>query len=256
MKNIKFFIILLSIITLYSCSSQKKIESEQKETAKSATTETKKDKMTQILIKTSMGDITIALYNETPLHRDNFIKLVKESYYDGVLFHRIIKGFMIQTGDPDSKTAKPGQRLGMGGPAERIPAEFVPTLYHKRGAAAAARAHEPPPTLPRERRAVAAARDNNPAKASSGSQFYIVDGDVFPQDKLNMIAARTGKTFSPEQVQAYTTIGGAPFLDGDYTVFGEVVSGMEVVDKIAAQEKDGNDRPLQDIKIISAKIIE
>ena len=237
MKNIKFFIILLSIIALSSCSSQKKIESEQKETAKSATTETKNDKMTQILIKTSMGDITIALYNETPLHRDNFIKLVKESYYDGVLFHRIIKGFMIQTGDPDSKTAKPGQRLGMGGPAERIPAEFVPTLFHKRGA-------------------VAAARDNNPAKASSGSQFYIVDGDIFPQDKLDMIAARTGKTFSPEQVRAYTTIGGAPFLDGDYTVFGEVVSGMEVVDKIAAQEKDGNDRPLQDIKIISAKIIE
>lgn len=237
MKNIKFFIILLSITALSSCSSQKKIESEQKETAKSATTETKNDKMTQILIKTSMGDITIALYNETPLHRDNFIKLVKESYYDGVLFHRIIKGFMIQTGDPDSKTAKPGQRLGMGGPAERIPAEFVPTLFHKRGA-------------------VAAARDNNPAKASSGSQFYIVDGDIFPQDKLDMIAARTGKTFSPEQVQAYTTIGGAPFLDGDYTVFGEVVSGMEVVDKIAAQEKDGNDRPLQDIKIISAKIIE
>lgn len=237
MKNIKFFIILLSITALSSCSSQKKIESEQKETAKSATTETKNNKMTQILIKTSMGDITIALYNETPLHRDNFIKLVKESYYDGVLFHRIIKGFMIQTGDPDSKTAKPGQRLGMGGPAERIPAEFVPTLFHKRGA-------------------VAAARDNNPAKASSGSQFYIVDGDIFPQDKLDMIAARTGKTFSPEQVQAYTTIGGAPFLDGDYTVFGEVVSGMEVVDKIAAQEKDGNDRPLEDIKIISAKIIE
>lgn len=237
MKNIKFFIILLSITALSSCSSQKKIESEQKETAKSATTETKNNKMTQILIKTSMGDITIALYNETPLHRDNFIKLVKESYYDGVLFHRIIKGFMIQTGDPDSKTAKPGQRLGMGGPAERIPAEFVPTLFHKRGA-------------------VAAARDNNPAKASSGSQFYIVDGDIFPQDKLDMIAARTGKTFSPEQVQAYTTIGGAPFLDGDYTVFGEVVSGMEVVDKIAAQEKDDNDRPLEDIKIISAKIIE
>ena len=237
MKNIKFFIILLSITALSSCSSQKKIESEQKETAKSATTETKNNKMTQILIKTSMGDITIALYNETPLHRDNFIKLVKESYYDGVLFHRIIKGFMIQTGDPDSKTAKPGQRLGMGGPAERIPAEFVPTLFHKRGA-------------------VAAARDNNPAKASSGSQFYIVDGDIFPQDKLDMIAARTGKTFSPEQVQAYTTIGGAPFLDGDYTVFGEVVSGMEVVDKIAAQAKDGNDRPLEDIKIISAKIIE
>ena len=237
MKLTRFLIILLSITALSACSSQKKIESEPKKQTDPVQTETKKDKMTQILIKTSMGDITIALYNETPLHRDNFIKLVKESYYDGVLFHRIIKGFMIQTGDPDSKTAKPGQRLGMGGPAERIPAEFVPTLYHKRGA-------------------VAAARDNNPAKASSGSQFYIVDGDIFPQDKLDMIAARTGKTFSPEQVQAYTTIGGAPFLDGDYTVFGEVVSGMEVVDKIAAQAKDGNDRPLEDIKIISAKIIE
>ena len=227
----------MSITALSACSSQKKIESEPKKQADPVQTENKNDKMTQVLIKTSMGDITIALYNETPQHRDNFIKLVKESYYDGVLFHRIIKGFMIQTGDPDSKTAKPGQRLGMGGPAERIPAEFVPTLYHKRGA-------------------VAAARDNNPAKASSGSQFYIVDGDIFPKDKLDMIAARTGKTFTPEQVQAYTTVGGAPFLDGDYTVFGEVVSGMEVVDKIAAQPKDGNDRPLEDIKIISAKIIE
>ena len=222
---------------LYSCSSQKKIESEPKDTDAQAQNETKNDKMTQILIKTSLGDITVALYNETPQHRDNFIKLVKESYYDGVLFHRIIKGFMVQTGDPDSRDAKPGQRLGMGGPGYRVPAEFVPSLYHKRGA-------------------VAAARDNNPAKASSGSQFYIVDGEVYPQDKLNMIAARTGKTFSPEQIQAYTTVGGAPFLDGDYTVFGEVVSGMDVVDKIAAQEKDGNDRPLKDIKIISAKIVE
>ena len=237
MKLTRLFFILLSITALSACSSQKKIESEPKKQADPVQTENKNDKMTQVLIKTSMGDITIALYNETPQHRDNFIKLVKESYYDGVLFHRIIKGFMIQTGDPDSKTAKPGQRLGMGGPAERIPAEFVPTLYHKRGA-------------------VAAARDNNPAKASSGSQFYIVDGDIFPKDKLDMIAARTGKTFTPEQVQAYTTVGGAPFLDGDYTVFGEVVSGMEVVDKIAAQPKDGNDRPLEDIKIISAKIIE
>ena len=235
MKNITKICILLALITVTSCSSQKKIESDQKQ--KNVTEETKKDSMTQILIQTSMGDIQIALYNETPQHRDNFIKLVKESYYDGVLFHRIIKGFMIQTGDPDSKTAKKGQRLGMGGPSYRIPAEFVPTLYHKRGA-------------------VAAARDNNPAKASSGSQFYIVDGDVFSADKLNMIAQRTGKTFTAEQQHIYTTIGGAPFLDGDYTVFGEVVTGMEVVDKIAAQEKDGNDRPLEDIKIISAKVIE
>lgn len=192
--------------------------------------------MTEVLIKTSMGNIKIALYNETPQHRDNFIKLVQEGYYDGVLFHRIIKGFMIQTGDPDSKTAKPGQHLGMGGPEYRIPAEFVSNIYHKRGA-------------------VAAARDNNPAKASSGSQFYIVDGTVYDENYLQMISQRTGKTFSEEQKIAYTNIGGAPFLDGDYTVFGEVISGMEVVDKIASQVKDDNDRPLEDIKIISAKVI-
>lgn len=235
MKKTTTIILLLLAFTLTSCSSQKKIEKDSKKGATEA--ETKNNSMTKVLIKTSMGDITIALYNETPQHRDNFIKLVKESYYDGVLFHRIIKGFMIQTGDPDSKTAKPGQRLGSGGPDYRIPAEFVSTLYHKRGA-------------------VAAARDNNPAKASSGSQFYIVDGEVYTPEKLNWIAQRAGKTFSAEQQQIYTTVGGAPFLDGDYTVFGEVVSGMEVVDKIAAQQRDQNDRPVEDIKIISAKVIE
>lgn len=235
MKKTKTLILLLLALALTSCTSQKKIEkSSKKETTEA---ETKNNTMTQVLIKTSMGDITIALYNETPQHRDNFIKLVKEGYYDGVLFHRIIKGFMIQTGDPDSKTAKPGQRLGMGGPGYRVPAEFVPTIFHRRGA-------------------VAAARDNNPAKASSGSQFYIVDGTVYDDNYLNMIAQRTGKTFSEEQKKAYTTDGGAPFLDGDYTVFGEVVSGMIVVDKIAAQAKDANDRPVEDIKIISAKVIE
>ena len=242
MKKLNFIIILLTITTLVACSSQKKNEPEQKKQADAVQTETKKeetktDKMTQIKIETSMGNITIALYNETPQHRDNFIKLVKESYYDGVLFHRIIKGFMIQTGDPDSKTAKPGQRLGMGGPDYRIPAEFVPTLYHKRGA-------------------VAAARDNNPAKASSGSQFYIVDGSVYDNVKLDMYEQRMGKKFNAEQRHIYSTIGGAPFLDGDYTVFGEVVSGMEVVDKIASQPKDGADRPNTDIKIIRATIVE
>ncbi|MCQ2284244.1 MAG: peptidylprolyl isomerase [Bacteroidales bacterium] len=235
MKKTTTILLLAVALIATSCSSQKKIEKDSKKNA--AEVETKTTSMTQILIKTSMGDITIALYNETPQHRDNFIKLVKENYYDGVLFHRIIKGFMIQTGDPDSKTAKPGQRLGMGGPSYRIPAEFVPTIFHKRGA-------------------VAAARDNNPAKASSGSQFYIVDGTVYDDNYLNMIAQRTGKTFSDEQKQIYTTTGGAPFLDGDYTVFGEVTSGMDVVDKIAAQQKDGNDRPLEDIKILSAKVIE
>lgn len=237
MKKTTTILLLAVALIAASCSSQKKIEKDSKKDSTATNTETNTNSMTQVLIKTSMGDIKIALYNETPQHRDNFIKLVKESYYDGVLFHRIIKGFMIQTGDPDSKTAKPGQRLGSGGPDYRIPAEFVSTLYHKRGA-------------------VAAARDNNPAKASSGSQFYIVDGEVYTPEKLNWIAQRAGKTFSAEQQQIYTTVGGAPFLDGDYTVFGEVVSGMEVVDKIAAQQKDQNDRPVEDIKIISAKVIE
>lgn len=235
MKNKKVVILLFAAILLASCSSQKKIEKNSKE--ESSFTDTNNKTMTQVLIKTSEGDIKIALYNETPQHRDNFIQLVKENYYDNVLFHRIIKGFMVQTGDPDSKTAQPGQRLGAGGPDHRIPAEFVPTLYHKRGA-------------------VAAARDNNPAKASSGSQFYIVDGEVYTPEKMHWIAQRTGKTFTEEQQKTYTTVGGAPFLDGDYTVFGEVVAGMEVVDKIAAKEKDQNDRPLQDVKILSAKVIE
>lgn len=240
MKRINLLFLVLALLTTTSCSAQKRNKSEQKKQKKTeitTPTETKKDKMTQVQIETSMGNIVIALYNETPQHRDNFIKLVKEQYYDGVLFHRIIKGFMIQTGDPDSKTAKPGQRLGAGGPGYRIPAEFVPTLFHKRGA-------------------IAAARDNNPAKASSGSQFYIVDGAVYDNNKLDMYEQRMGKKFNAEQRHIYSTIGGAPFLDGDYTVFGEVVSGMEIVDKIATQEKDGADRPLKDIKIVSAKIIE
>ena len=195
--------------------------------------------MTKVLLKTTFGDITFALYDDTPQHRDNFRKLVNEKFYDGVLFHRIIQGFMIQGGDPDSKTAKPGQRLGSGDVGYTIPAEFVPAHFHKRGAVCAARMGD----------------NVNPQKASSGCQFYIVDGTVYDNDKLNMIAQRTGKIFTPEQVQAYTTVGGAPFLDGDYTVFGEVISGMEVVDKIASQQKDGADRPLEDIKIISATIL-
>ncbi|MCQ2270244.1 MAG: peptidylprolyl isomerase [Bacteroidales bacterium] len=195
--------------------------------------------MTKVLLKTSMGDITIALYDETPLHKENFIKLVNDKYYDGVLFHRIIQNFMIQTGDPESKNAKAGQMLGNGGPGYTIPAEFVPECYHKRGAVAAARMGD----------------NVNPKKESSGSQFYIVDGQVFNTAMLNRVIQMTKKTFSQEQINTYTSIGGAPHLDGDYTVFGEVISGMEVVDKIAAQAKDGRDRPVQDIKIISAEVI-
>jgi peptidyl-prolyl cis-trans isomerase B (cyclophilin B) len=241
-KNIFLFNILV-IILLASCSSPKKVKSENDEPAQENAAQTSQnnntDKMTQVLLKTTYGDIIIALYDDTPAHKANFEKLVKEKFYDGVLFHRIIKGFMIQGGDPDSKTAKPGQQLGGGDVGYTIPAEFVSGRFHKRGAVAAARMGD----------------NVNPQKASSGCQFYIVDGTVYDSDRLNMIAQRTGKTFSPEQSQAYTTVGGAPFLDGDYTVFGEVVKGMEVVDKIAAQPKNVADRPLEDIKIISASIV-
>ena len=243
MKKALVYCIALSIIALSSCSSPKKVKTDDgtaaAETTKQTTSNNNTQKMTKVLLKTTFGDITIALYDDTPAHRDNFHKLVNDKFYDGVLFHRIIKGFMIQGGDPDSKTAKPGQRLGSGDVGYTIPAEFVPTHFHKRGAVCAARMGD----------------NVNPQKASSGCQFYIVDGTVYDNDKLNMIAQRTGKTFTPEQIQAYTTIGGAPFLDGDYTVFGEVIKGMEVVDKIAEQQKDGADRPLEDIKIISATMI-
>ena len=243
MKKTIFYCIALSIIALISCSSPKKVKTangaDAKEAAEQITPNNNTQEMTKVLLKTTLGDITIALYDDTPAHRDNVHKLVNDKFYDGVLFHRIIKGFMIQGGDPDSKTAKPGQRLGSGDVGYTIPAEFVPAHFHKRGAVCAARMGD----------------NVNPQKASSGCQFYIVDGTVYDNDKLNMIAQRTGKTFSPEQVQAYTTIGGAPFLDGDYTVFGEVINGMEVVDKIASQQKDGADRPLEDIKIISATML-
>lgn len=244
LKRPQLLILLISATILISCaqstqaegSAQKKVNTEQKNPKKKK--KNVKD-MTKVLLKTSMGDITIALYDETPLHKENFIKLVNDKYYDGVLFHRIIQNFMIQTGDPESKNAKAGQMLGNGGPGYTIPAEFVPTCYHKRGAVAAARMGD----------------NVNPKKESSGSQFYIVDGQVFSTSMLNRVIQMTNKTFSQEQINAYTSIGGAPHLDGDYTVFGEVISGMEVVDKIAAQAKDGRDRPVQDIKIISAEVI-
>lgn len=240
----QLLILLISATILLSCApstkaeetAQKKVKTEQKTPKKKK--KNVKD-MTKVLLKTSMGDITIALYDETPLHKENFIKLVNDKYYDGVLFHRIIQNFMIQTGDPESKNAKAGQMLGNGGPGYTIPAEFVPECYHKRGAVAAARMGD----------------NVNPKKESSGSQFYIVDGQVFNTAMLNRVIQMTKKTFSQEQINTYTSIGGAPHLDGDYTVFGEVISGMEVVDKIAAQAKDGRDRPVQDIKIISAEVL-
>ena len=243
MKKALVYCIALSVMALTSCSSPKKVKTDNDTASPESTAQTSlknnTDKMTKVLLKTSFGDITIALYDETPKHKENFLKLVNEKFYDGVLFHRIIQGFMIQGGDPDSKNAKPGQQLGAGDIGYKIPAEIVNGRFHKRGAVAAAREGD----------------QVNPQKASSGCQFYIVDGTVYDNDKMDMISQRTGKTFSSEQVEAYTTIGGAPWLDSDYTVFGEVVSGMDVVDKIAAQQKDGADRPIEDIKIISATML-
>lgn len=192
-----------------------------------------KEMTTMVLISTSFGDMKAILYNETPLHRDNFIKLVKEGYYDGTLFHRVIDGFMIQGGDPDSKTAKPNQMLGQGGPGYTVPAEFKQELIHKKGALAAARMGD----------------NVNPQKASSGSQFYIAQGKRYTSDELNMLQTRMGKQFNQIQKDAYVNEGGVPFLDYEYTVFGQVIEGLEVIDKIAKVQKDRYDRPVEDVKM-------
>jgi len=248
---------------------------------------------TRVLIVTDYGPIKIKLYNETPLHRDNFLKLVKEHYFDSLLFHRCIQSFMIQGGDPDSKNAKPGIELGNGGPPYTIPAEFNQDLFHKKGVLAAARESDL----------------DNPLQASSASQFYIVQGRVYTDSLLKIQGKRITKqklfntvinrpenrslleqyrtyakkelvdsvkyitdiinklvetelpraepyNFSPEQIKAYTTIGGTPHLDNSYTVFGEVYEGMEVIDKIASQKVDSRARPLTDIRIIKVTIID
>ncbi len=238
-------------------------------------------------IATTAGNIKIRLYDDTPLHRDNFLKLAKEGYYDGVLFHRVINDFMVQTGDPDSKEAPQGAMLGSGGPGYQIPAEIVyPKHYHKYGALAAARSGD----------------EVNPERMSSGSQFYIVTGKKYLPQQLsrmeemsvqqqlqsyfmklqreNMDSIRQLRlakdsvglenlrqelirqteenvkpvTMTEEQVRDYTTVGGTPHLDGQYTVFGEVLEGMDVVEKIQKAETDGRDRPLEDIRIISIKV--
>lgn len=238
-----------------------------------------------VIIKTDMGDMVAILYDETPKHKENFIKLAKDHFYDSLIFHRVIEGFMIQGGDPDSKNAQPGQRLGMGGPGYTVDAEFNPKFYHVKGALSAARLGD----------------QQNPTKASSGSQFYIVQGTVVPKDNIDQLTVdqaklnnglqqllqkpenkplydtlsqlyyagnmdayqktlfdlipkienETGikvrKEMSQEKIDAYTSVGGAPHLDNEYTVFGKVVKGLDVIDKIAAVQKDGADRPIQDI---------
>lgn len=245
--------------------------------------------MAKVRIKTSEGDILVRLYDETPIHRDNFIKLAKQGYYDGTLFHRVIKDFMIQGGDPDSRNAPAGKMLGSGGPDYTLPAEFVyPQLFHKRGALSAARLGD----------------EVNPAKESSGSQFYIVWGKTFKpaelkqlerqmamqqeQDVFNALAKqhhdeimdlrrnrdRAGLQamqeqllkeaedickanpagFTEEQVQAYTTVGGTPHLDGQYTVFGEVTDGLDVVEKIQGVKTLRGDRPCDDVQVIAMTV--
>jgi cyclophilin family peptidyl-prolyl cis-trans isomerase len=235
-----------------------------------------------VTIKTKYGEMVAILYDETPKHKENFIKLARENYYDSLLFHRVIEGFMIQGGDPDSKKAAKSQRLGEGGPGYTIPAEFNPKFFHEKGALAAARLDD----------------RRNPDKASSGSQFYIVQGTKYPESNIKVDQQKFGSALqkflstpankayfdtlntyfragdedasdayldklkplveqqlgisverSPALVKAYSTVGGAPHLDGQYTVFGKVIKGLEVVDKIAAEPKDEQNRPLEDIRM-------
>jgi peptidyl-prolyl cis-trans isomerase B (cyclophilin B) len=183
---------------------------------------------TRVKVTTDSGVMVIRLYDKTPKHRDNFIKLANEHFFDSLLFHRVIQGFMIQGGDPQSKNAQPGEMLGNGDVGYMIPAEFDTTLIHKKGA-------------------LAAARTNNPERASSGCQFYIVQGKPASDAELTGIEMQRGAKYTPAQRLAYKTIGGTPFLDMQYTVFGEVESGLEVIDKIASVPKAMGDRPLGDV---------
>lgn len=187
----------------------------------------------RVEIRTEYGNMVVELYDGTPQHRDNFIKLAEEGYYDGLLFHRVIKQFMIQGGDPNSRNAAPGQPLGMGGPDYTIPAEFVDSLIHLKGALAAARTGD----------------QVNPQKRSSGSQFYIVQGQPLTEDMLTMIESRKGFRYTKAQRDAYLQHGGTPFLDRDYTVFGRIVEGLDVIDKIAAVPTDRQDRPEKDVSM-------
>lgn len=198
------------------------------------------EKETLVLIDTDMGKIKVKLYNETPQHRDNFIKLINEGRYDGLIFHRIIKQFMVQGGDVTSKDAPIDKPLGDGDLGYTVPAEIVyPKYFHKRGALCAARTGD----------------DTNPERASSATQFYIVTGKFFTDMELDKKEAEEGIKYTPEQREAYKIQGGAPHLDNKYTVFGEVVKGQDVVDKMHLVATNDKDRPLKNIKIKSMKVV-
>lgn len=187
------------------------------------------EKQVKVVISTEYGDMTAVLYNETPLHRDNFVKLVNEGWYEGSPFHRVINQFMIQGGQNADGRLDPGYK---------VPAEFVSKYFHKKGALSAARQGD----------------QVNPEKASSGSQFYIVQGRVTSADQVSMMGSRSGFAYTDEQIEVYSTIGGTPHLDGSYTVFGEVIEGLEVVDKIAAVQTGAGDKPVKDVTM-SIKIL-
>ena len=204
----------------------------------------KKDRKRDVELITSEGTIILRLNDSTPLHRDNFLRLVKSGYYDSILFHRVIPTFMIQAGDPNSKQARAGQPLGSGGPGYTIPAEFRPGLFHKKGMLAAARMGD----------------NVNPEKRSSASQFYIVHGRTFTDKELDSVEVfrLNGNKLSAQQREIYKTIGGTPQLDQNYTVYGEVVRGLDVIDKIAStstSKAQDRDRPLQDIRILKTKLV-
>ncbi len=278
MKINKLLIFAALILMLAACGAGTKKSTEM-------------EKRTQVKIETTLGDIVVELYNETPKHRDNFIKLAKEGVYDSTLFHRVINKFMIQAGDPDSKTASDTAQLGGGDVGYTVPAEFVPQFFHKRGALAAARMGD----------------DVNPERASSGCQFYIVTGRQFREGQLldmagqknnqrveeifNQLARKHMKEiyklrkandqealmelqdsleaeayaikkeeepfmFTPEQIAVYTTIGGTPHLDGAYTVFGQVLEGMDTVEKIEGTKTGRADRPVENVRILKATVLE
>ena len=280
-----------AIFLLSACARSTEANNTEIQSEEEMTEQTPDTASVKVLVKTTAGSFTVLLYGDTPKPRDNFVKLVSEHYYDSTLFHRVIKDFMVQAGDPDSRNAAAGAMLGSGGPDYKIDAEIVyPKHFHKRGALAAARQGD----------------QVNPMKKSSGSQFYIVTGQKFSQAQVDQlgaglknkqmqsvfnrlamehrdsiiamqrsgdraglqalqdslvkqteaeVAAMNAPELTPEMQQAYTTTGGAPHLDGDYTVFGEVIDGMDTIDRIEKAQTDGNDRPKEDIRILSMKIL-
>jgi cyclophilin family peptidyl-prolyl cis-trans isomerase len=235
MKLISTLFIVALFTTTLGCSNAQPtadvLEGTSEQSAPATDTASAQEALVKIV--TDYGTMTIKLYNETPLHRDNFLKLVKQGFYDSLIFHRVIRNFMIQGGDPESKKASATQPLGNGGPGYTIPAEIRPGLIHKKGAIAAARMGD----------AV------NPSKASSGSQFYLVQGVVYPLEQLNNAEQQNGFKFTQQQKEAYSTVGGTPHLDNGYTVFGEVIEGLEVIDAIAAVTTAPGDRPVKDVRM-------